>query len=381
MRFLNERLIKQVDFSTCLIFYKWRGILRVSQMKHLLRVLLSIPIILVLTACSQNTNQNELVEEPYQATEFKMGTYVSLRVYDEGKEAVLDEAFTLIDELAALITTNEPGSQIDAVNIEAGEKPVQISEDIYPLVDAAYDYSVLSNSGFDVTIGPITSLWRIGFDDARVPDSKEIEQVLPLVNAELIELNDEDNTVYLTEAGMQLDLGAIAKGYIADQIKELFIEQGVTTAIIDLGGNVVIMGDSPRREEGGFNVGVQDPVNDRGDFIGTINLKDQSIVTSGIYERFLNHQGNIYHHLMNPETGYPFDNELLSVTIITDKSLDADALSTVGFGFGLDEGLEYFNNENDVEAVFITKDLDVFTTEGLKDKFILTNEEFNWVNE
>lgn len=335
--------------------------------------------VLILTGCGAN-QQATLLEEPYQATEFKMGTYVSLRVYDEGKEAVLDDAFALVDDLAAKITTNASGSELDAVNKASGDQPVQVSPEIYPLLEAAYDYSTLPQSGFDMTIGPITDLWRIGFDDARVPDPEEIEAVLPLVDAEQVELNEETNEVYLTEEGMKLDLGAIAKGFIADEIKALFQEQGVTTAIIDLGGNVLIMGDSPKREGEGFVVGVQDPIHERGDFIGTITLKDQSIVTSGVYERYLERDGQVYHHLMNPETGYPFDNELLSVTVITPRSLDADALSTVGFGLGLEEGLAFFNDRSDTEAVFITEDLDVYTTDGLKDQFLITNNEFNWVN-
>ncbi|MBG9982175.1 FAD:protein FMN transferase [Aerococcaceae bacterium DSM 111020] len=334
---------------------------------------------LIFTGCGA-TQQATLLEEPYQATEFKMGTYVSLRIYDEDKEAVLDEAFSLVDDLAAKITTNASGSDIDAVNKASGNQPVQVSPEIYPLVEAAYDYSVLPQSGFDMTIGPITDLWRMGFDDARVPKSEEIEDALPLVDAEQVELNEETNEVYLTEEGMKLDLGAIAKGYIADEIKDLFQERGVTTAIIDLGGNVLIMGDSPKREGEGFVVGVQDPIHERGDFIGTLALKDQSIVTSGIYERYLERDGQVYHHLMNPATGYPFDNELLSVTVITPRSLDADALSTVGFGLGLEEGVAFFDDRSDAEAVFITEDLDVYTTDGLKDQFELTNDEFNWVN-
>ncbi len=352
-----------------------------KQIKQWSKIILSCLVIaIILTGCNANQQAN-ILEEPYQATEFKMGTYVSLRIYDEGKEAVLDEAFALVDDLAAKITTNASGSEIDAVNKASGNHPVQVSSEIYPLVEAAYDYSIMPQSGFDMTIGPITDLWRIGFDDARVPEPEEIEAALPLVDADKVELNAEDHEVYLQQEGMKLDLGAIAKGYIADEIKALFQEQGVTTAIIDLGGNVLIMGDSPKREGEGFVVGVQDPINDRGDFIGTIALKDQSIVTSGIYERYLERDGEVYHHLMNPETGYPFDNELLSVTVITPRSLDADALSTVGFGLGLQDGLAFFNDHEDTEAVFITKDLDVYTTDGLKGQFNLTNTDFNWVNE
>ena len=187
--------------------------------------------------------------------------------------------------------------------------------------------------------------------------------------------------MFLEEPGMKIDLGAIAKGYIADEVKKLFIENGITTAIIDLGGNVVVMGDSPTREGGGFNVGIQDPFDSRGTYVAALNLKNQSIVTSGVYERYIEQDGEIYHHLMNPKTGYPFDNELASVTIISDESIDGDALSTVVFGYGLEDGLKYVNDVDNIEAVFITKEKDVYTSAGLAENFSLTNDDYRWISE
>lgn len=336
-------------------------------------------LLLVLAACGNKEQENTILETPYDGSEFLMGTYVSLRIYDEGKEEVLDEAFARISELSDKITTNEPGSEMEEVNQAAGEQAVVVSEDVFPLVETAAAYSALPNSGFDYTIGPITDLWRIGFDDARVPDPEEIEEVLPLVDHSKVELNADEQSVYLQEEGMRIDLGAIAKGYIADQVVELFKEAGVTTAILDLGGNIVVMGDSPTRDTGGFNVGVQDPFDLRGSYVGAINLQDKSIVTSGIYERYIEKDDEIYHHLMDPTTGYPFDNNLASVTIISDESVDGDALSTVAFG--LEEGLEYVNGLEEVEGIFITKDRDVYLSEGLKENFSLTNNDYTLINE
>lgn len=338
-------------------------------------VLLS-SLLLILAACGNSEQENTILETPYEGSEFLMGTYVSLRVYDEGKEEVLDEAFARIAELSDKITTNEPGSEMEEVNQAAGEQAVVVSDDVFPLVETAAEYSALPNSGFDYTVGPITDLWRIGFDDARVPEPGEIEAVLPLVDNSKVELDAEEQSVFLQEAGMRIDLGAIAKGYIADQVVELFKEAGVTTAILDLGGNIVVMGDSPTRDTGGFNVGVQDPFDLRGSYVGAINLQDKSIVTSGIYERYIEEDGEIYHHLMDPTTGYPFDNNLASVTIVSDDSVDGDALSTVAFGFGLEEGLEYVNGLDEVEGIFITKDRDIYLSEGLTENFTLTNDEY-----
>lgn len=362
-----------------------------SRAKKSLIIFLSIfMIILVLVGCANEStessettvpaNDNSILETPYKDTQFHMGTYVSLQVYDEGKEAVLAKAYNRVVELEEKLSSNQTDTEIAKINDNAGIQPIEVSEEVMELLVISSEYSALENSGFDYTIGAITDLWRIGFDDARIPESQEIEAILPLVDYRKVELDTDNSTVYLTEDGMKLDLGAIAKGYIADQIVEIFEENGVTTAIIDLGGNVIVMGNSPNREEGGWNVGVQDPFDNRGSYIGAINIKDKSIVTSGIYERYIEQNGEIYHHLMNPRTGYPFDNNLASVTIIAEHSTDADGLSTVVFGFGLEEGLEYVNNRDDVEAIFITKDSEVYLSEGIKDTFNITNEAFTLAN-
>lgn len=339
-------------------------------------------ILFVIVGCSSNQEtEPELLETPSEAREFMMGTYIVLRVYDEGKEEALEKAVTRIEELDEKLSSNDKGSEIDAINEAAGDHAVEVSDDVFPLIKAAEEYSAITNSGFDYTIGPITNLWRIGFDDARVPEPEEIESVLPIVNYEKAELDSDKQTVFLTEKDMRIDLGAIAKGYIADEVIKVLVENGVTTGIVDLGGNVVIMGDSPTRDTGGFNVGVQNPDTTRGEIVGSINLKDKSIVTSGIYERYIEENGEFYHHLMSPDTGYPFENDLAGVTIITDKSIDGDALSTVVYAFGLQGGLDYVNSNEGVEAIFVTHDKEVYTSDGITEDFNLTDENYTWVNQ
>ena len=321
-----------------------------------------------------------LLKEPYEKTEFLMGTYVTVRVYDEGKEAVLEKAFDRVEELADKITVNEPGSEIDAINAAAGAE-VELSESVYPLVRSAWDYSEASNGNFDLSIGPITELWHIGFEDARKPEQSEIDAALTLVDYERVVLDDAAKTVQLMDEGMLIDLGAIAKGYITDEVKALLVEEGVTTAIIDLGGNVYVLGGSPLREGESWNVGIQDPLAVRGETIGKTKQKNRSIVTSGIYERYIEVDGVSYHHLMDPETGYPFDNDIAGVSILSDKSIDGDALSTLVFGLGVEAGLAYVNERGDIEAVFVTKDKKVYVSEGLTDNFELTNDDYVWENE
>lgn len=337
--------------------------------------------IFILIGCQENHEENVVLETPYERKEFLMGTYVVVQVYDEGKEKALDHAFDRIEELEGKITMNVEESEISSINQAAGKKSVKVSEDVFPLLEKSAEYSELPDDGFDYTIGPIVDLWRIGYDDARLPSQEEIDTILPLVNSELVQLNADERTVYLEKEGMSIDLGAIAKGYIADEAMTALVEDGVTVGIVDLGGNLLIRGDSPKREEGGWNVGVQDPFSNRGEIAGYLNLKDQSIVTSGIYERYLEVDGKQYHHLLSPETGYPFDNDIAGVTIISKESIDGDALSTGVFSLGLEEGLDYVNNLEDIEAVFITKDKELYTSDGITREFKLSSEEFNWINE
>jgi FAD:protein FMN transferase len=316
----------------------------------------------------------KLTTTPYKKTEFLMGTVVTVKIYDQGKEAVLEPAFERIQTLANQITVNEANSEIDSINANAGIKPIKVSKDIFDLIHAGNDYSLKSGGSFDITIGPLTNLWRIGFPDARKPAQSEIDAVLPFIDYKQIELNDKEQTVFLKKKGMQLDLGAIAKGFITDQVAEVLKENDVTTAIIDLGGNIYVMGNNPSGKD--WTVGIQDPFAPRGETIGVISESNKSVVTSGIYERFLEVDGKKYHHLLNPEDGYPFNNDLAGVTIISEKSVDGDGLSTSVFSKGIQGGLDFIEQFKGTEAIFISTDKKVYITSGLKDNFKLTNDEF-----
>lgn len=358
---------------------------RKKMRKKLLFSLITLGIsFMVLTGCSNSANKTttessaatKILKDPYSDEQFLLGTYVRIRVYDEGKESALKPAFDRVKELGDKITINQKGSEIDEVNEQAGIKPVKVSDDVYTLVKRAYEYSQDSQGGFDMAIGAITQLWRIGFDDARKPSQEEIDQALKLVDYHKIELNDKEKTVYLKEKGMIIDLGAIAKGYITDEVVKVLKKQGVTTAIIDLGGNVYVLGHSPRGENQDWTVGIQDPNMARGSVLGSIKERNKTLVTSGIYERYLEVDGKKYHHLFDPKTGYPFDNDIASVTIITDKSIDGDGLSTAVFSMGVKKGLEYVESElnNGTEAIFVTKDDKVYVTDPIKDTFKLSED-------
>ena len=351
-------------------------------MKRVGLVFVLILIISMVAGCGGQSTKNEnetlkkteLTTTPYKKTEFLMGTVVTVKIYDKGKEAILEPAFERIQTLANQITVNEAGSEIDSINANAGIQPVKVSNDIYELMDAGNDYSMKSSGSFDISIGPLTNLWRIGFPDARKPAQSEIDAILPLIDYKQIELNKKEQTVFLKNKGMQLDLGAIAKGFITDQVAEVLKENDVTTAIIDLGGNIYVMGNNPSGNV--WTVGIQDPFAPRGETIGVISESNKSVVTSGIYERVLEVDGKSYHHLLNPMDGYPFNNDLAGVTIISDKSVDGDGLSTSVFSKGIEGGLEFIEQFEGTEAIFISTDKKVYITSGLKDNFKLTNDKF-----
>ncbi|MBS4199389.1 FAD:protein FMN transferase [Bacillus sp. FJAT-49732] len=329
--------------------------------------------VILLSGCGQS-HQPKVLSSPYKETEFLMGTVVTIRIYDEGKEEVLEHAFKRIKSLADQITVNEQGSEIDNINKNAGIQAVKVSEDINKLIAAGKEYSEKADGTFDISIGPLTSLWHIGFPDARKPNDTEIESVLPLISFNDIELNTDEKTVLLKKKGMQLDLGAIAKGFITDEVAKVLIQHDVETAIIDLGGNIYVMGKNPSGIE--WTVGIQDPFSPRGEIVGKINESNKSIVTSGIYERFLEVDGMKYHHLLNPKDGYPFQNDVAGVSIITDLSIDGDALSTIVFSKGIKEGMKFIEGIKGAEAIFISTEKKIFTTTGLKNNFELTNDAF-----
>lgn len=337
---------------------------------------LIIGIIIFLSGCGQSASDAKvgLIDNPYQKTEIVMGTVVSLRIYDEGKKELLDKAFDYMEEFADITAVNVEGSEIDQINDMAGIEPVEVSEEVFNLVEEGIKHASKTGGMFDISIGPLTSLWSIGYDDARKPEQHEIEAVLPLIDFTKIEINEEEQTVYLKEQGMQLDLGGIAKGCVADLVADLLKEQGVSTAIIDLGGNIVVIGNNPSGND--WSIGIQNPLSTRGESVGKISAANQSIVTSGIYERVLEVADDEYHHLLSPEDGFPFMNELAGVSIVSKESIDGDALSTAAFAKGLQGGIDFIEEVNKVEAIFVTRENQIYLTNGLKGEFELTNEEF-----
>ena len=341
--------------------------------------LAGIPLVaLFLTACEEQDPRG-LAETPIERTEFLLGTVANIKVYNEGQEEALDLAFERVTELDEWFAMQKEDSEIAEVNRQAGIEPVEVSDEVFLVMERALHFAEESEGKFDPTIGAVTSLWNIGQENAAVPDLDELEAVLEVVDYNLVELDAEDQTIYLQEEGMKIDLGAIAKGYITDEAARVLKEEGVNTAIIDLGGDIVVVGNSTRGEEEPWRVGIQDPYGERGEILGMIELADRAIVTSGIYERNVEEDGVSYHHLMNPETGFPVENNIAGISIIADNAMDADAIANIAFSKGVEEGLAYVNGMPGVDVIYITKDNEVYASDDVIDRIEITDGSFEKV--
>lgn len=298
---------------------------------------------------------------------YALGTLINLSVAEPATVDDLDAAYELIKNYEDKLTVNRSHSEVMTVNQNAGIKPVSVPDDDYSLIKRAVEVSQ-RNLGFNVAIGPLVKLWKIGFKGANKPQDEDIRQRLSLIDPNDIELQDSSNSVFLKKPGMEIDLGGIAKGWIADQVKAYWEKIGVESGIIDLGGNILLVGRS-LRPDSMWKIGIQDPVKKRNVPLGILHTTAKSVGTSGIYERKLVLDGKEYHHMFDSQTGYPIQNDLASVTIVSDRSVDGEIWSTIGFYQGIKKGSYLIENEPGIEAIFITRDQRVYTTSGLRESF------------
>lgn len=351
---------------------------------------LTILIILVLAIAGSSCASNPLKsQKPISRTGFAFDTIVTITIYNSDKENVLDHCLALCESYEALFSASQKNSDIWRINHSNGQATA-VSYETAVLIQAALQYCAQSQGTLDLTLRPVSNEWDISGQMKQassitdynyyIPTEQTLSELLDHVNYKNVLITDaagmeigydtilSDNTVYfvtLKDRQSAIDLGFIAKGYIADQLKAYLLSSGVESAIISLGGNILLVGSKP--DGSPFNVGIQKPFGAVNEVLTTLQKSDISVVSSGCYERYFITDTNekdriIYHHIFDTTTGYPVQNDLLGVTILSDSSMKGDALSTYCYILGLERGLDYIRSLEDVEAVFVTKDYEIITS-------------------
>ncbi|SIO95413.1 FAD:protein FMN transferase [Vibrio spartinae] len=300
----------------------------------------------------------------YSARFEMMGTFIDLVVHHQNGEQLIKEAYVQLKDYATRFTVNQADSELMRVNQSAGIAPVVVAPDLFELIKLGQCYSEDIRTPFNIAIGPLVKTWRIGFQAATVPSQELIHEKLALVDPTQIMLNEQEHSVFLRQTGMEIDLGAIAKGYFADQVKQRLIDAGVTSGFISLGGNVLTIGHSPNNPHQAWNVGIQNPLSQRGNVIRIVPLQGMSMVTSGINERFFESNGQRYHHLLDGKTGMPIATDIASLTVVSKRSVDGEIWSTAGFLPSAVQSIRYLNAIEGIEAVAISLQGEVMTTNG-----------------
>ncbi|WP_411682373.1 FAD:protein FMN transferase [Clostridium thailandense] len=293
-----------------------------------------------------------------------MGTKISLYIKGAAAEELAQKAESMLIHYEEVFSANSDTSQLAMLKKTASLAPQKVDAELYELIKIGKKHSLCDNSYLNIAIGPLIKLWRIGFEEAHVPEKEVIVPVLELLKPENIKLDDEKKTVYFLKKGMEIDLGAIAKGYFADKVMDFFKENGAVSAMVDMGGNVLVFGESPS-VVGDWNVGIQNPFLPRGNAVAALKIRDQSVVTSGIYERVFEKNGTKYHHIFDSKTGYPIESNIASLTIIADTSLDCDIYTTKLFGLDAASIIHRVNRIKGMGAVVITVDGKLAHTDNL----------------
>lgn len=309
--------------------------------------------------------------QPITITDYKLNTYVTITIFDSDDQNLLDECMALCDKYELLFSRTNPDSELYQLNhgllLQSTGGYCRISEELFEIIETGKKYSEFSDDAFCIAMEPLTSLWNFTDGKNIVPSAEQITAVLPTLNSDAILLR-APNEIAFADDNMGIDLGAIAKGYIADKLKEYLISQNVKSALIYLGGNVHCIGE---KETGLFKIGIEKPFDPNGAPAAVVSVSDISVVTSGTYERYFEKDGNFYHHILDKTSGYPIENNLSAVTIITPSSADADALSTTCFSLGLKKGIALLESLDYADGFFITKDGNYYYTDGFDSKYHL----------
>lgn len=303
-----------------------------------------------------------------------MGTVIEVQVEADAPRRLLEDAVRLLHVYEHRFSANDPDSELGELNRAAGHDPVRVHPQLFELIALGTEHSLAPGSMLNIAIGPVVQLWRIGFSDANVPSQERIAAALELTDPRLIELDDATREVRLAREGMRIDLGALAKGHIADLLIAHLRTEGATSAFINLGGNVLTFGRSPRQEDGRWRIGLRHPRHPDDQMVGALAVDGGSVVTSGIYRRQLQQGGRTFHHLMDPGTGHPVQTDVASLTIASSRSVDGEIWTGRLFGRPVQQILQATQAMPGLSAVVITDDLRLYASPELRDTLTLSSQ-------
>ena len=330
-------------------------------MGRLWKKLAAILLAGILTGCSAPAEE---MQQPVERSLFAMNTYMTFTAYDEDAQAALQEAEECIQQVEGLWSVTDKDSEIYQAN-HSGGQPVTVSEETAEIISFALEMAQRTGGALDPTIYPVLTAWGFTTDSKQVPSQQQIAQLLEQVGYDRIQINGSELTV---PDGMELDLGAVGKGYTANLVTEILRRHGVTSALISLGGNIQAIGSRPDGSD--WRLGIRAPWESGN--LGVLTVSDAAVVTSGGYENYFDdEQGNIYWHILDPSTGYPADSGLQSVTIVGKEGKMCDALSTALFVMGAQSAEQYWRENGGFEMLLVTDSGEILITEGIAEDFTL----------
>ncbi len=347
-------------------------------------------IVFLTTACyddllnrgqTESSEENNIRVTTAQGQDYLLGTFIQMKVRAVNPEEKIEQAMELIDEIEADMSLNLEDSEINKINNAAGKEAVAVSEATFEVVSSAVEYAQLSDGRFDPTVGPLVELWDISSGgreveagESQVPSASEINEKLELIAYDMVDLDSSTNEIYLQQEGMKLDIGGIAKGYAADVVIDYLTESQAQGGYISLGGSVAVFGE--KEGDSAWQVGIQDPLSTRGSVVASVELSDLAVDTSGNYERYFMEDGVRYHHIVSTDNGYPVDAGVISATILSESSMEADALSTIVFTSGVDRGLDLIAEIDGVETMIITDEQEVYLSDGIEEEIEILNDDY-----
>ena len=340
---------------------------RVVRKRYVFAMALLVALItLLMTACGGEESGNSSGQaEQVSDSGFYLDTECTITVYEMNAEVgqeKIDEAFKLCEEYEKLLSKTIEGSDVYKIN-HAGAQPVKVDAETKNVIALSLKMSEESEGKFDITIGRLTDLWDFKADNPEVPAEDDIKAAIETVDYRNVRI--DGNNITVKGGQSHIDLGGVAKGYISHKLAKHMEKKGVKHAIINLGGNVVTIGEKPGGES--WNIGIQDPNGEGQEILGATKAKDEAIITSGVYERKFEENGKTYHHIIDPKTGYPVDNDIEGVTIkaSSENAGLCDAYSTICLLMGVKDGKKFIEEKEGFEAVFFEKGGKITKTSGM----------------